>query len=212
MRAPRSIVWIALVSLAAAGGCAPTTRMLTSWSAPDFRQGSVEKVLVLAVARDVSIRRSYEDTFVRTLEKHGYAAVPSYLWIPEMPKELDKALIAQKVKENGVTHVLATRLVDQKTVRTYTPPSYATVGVAPYYPGWYGSYYSYWSVGYSTVMTPGSVTEEQVVSLETNLYDASEEKLIWTGITETWISSTPSQNVDAVIDKVVYELRAKGIL
>lgn len=212
MRTRRWFPGIALLGMLAASSCAPTTKMLTSWTSPNLQQGSVKKILVLGVAKDLSIRRYYEDSFVSTLQGLKYGAVPSYLWIPDMPKELDKEMLAKKIAEAGVTHVLVTRLVDQKTVQTYTPPTYATVGASPYYPGWYGSYYSYWSVGYTTTMSPGYVTESQVVSLETGLYRASDEELIWTGITETWVADNRSKNVDAVIKKVVYELRAKAVL
>lgn len=212
MRARVPLLGLGLLALVAAGACAPSTKMLTSWTAPNYQQGTIKKVFVLGVAQDFSIRRTYEDNFAATLQGRGFQAIPGWQWIPDMPKELDKEALLAKFKENGVTHVLVTRLVDQKTVQSYTPPSYATVAVAPYYPGWYGSYYSYWSVGYTTAMSPGYVSESTVVSLETNLYDAGKEELIWTGVTETWVSGSPSQNIDAVIKKVVYELRAKGVL
>jgi hypothetical protein len=197
------------MALVVAGSCAPRTKMLNSWTEPSFQHGTVKKVLVLGIAQNPSVRRQFEDDFVTSLKSLGYEAVASYFWLPEVSKDLDRDLLAAKVRENSVTHVIVTRLVDQKTVTSYTPPSYASVGVSPYYPGYYGSYYSYWSVGYTTMVSPGYVTEELVVSLETNLYEAATEKLIWTGLTETWISGSPSANVEAVIKKVVYELRSK---
>jgi hypothetical protein len=206
------LVVLGFMGLLATASCGPTTKMLTSWTSPNLEQGTVKKILVLGVARDLSLRRTYEDSFVRTLQGLKYGAVPSYLWVPDMPDELNKEMLGKKIREAGVSHVIVTRLVDEKTVKTYTPPSYATVGVSPYYPGWYGSYYSYWSVGYTTMVSPGYVSESQVVSLETGLYDAEDEELIWTGITETWVSDNRTKNVDAVIKKVVYELRAKGVL
>jgi hypothetical protein len=212
MHALKGNVALGLV-LALATGCGPSTKMLATWSAPDVERERVSKVLVLGVARDPTIRRSYEDEFVRTLERHDYEAVASYEWIAEVIPELDKQVLRERIEQNGVTHVLTTRLVDQKTVETYTPPTYATVGYAPYYPGWYGSYYSYWSVGYTTMTSPGYVTASQVVSLETNLYRASDEKLLWTGLTETWVSDYPLQeNISSVIQKVVFSLRQKKIL
>lgn len=212
MRSRGWVVFLLTIGLLGAASCGPSTKMLTSWTAPDFQKSTIKKILVLGVAKDLSLRRHYEDSFVQTLQGLKYGAVPSYLWIPDMPKELDKEMLGKKIAEAGVTHVLVTRLVDQKTVQTYTPPSYATVGVSPYYPGWYGSYYSYWSVGYTTMVSPGYVSENTVFSLETGLYDASDEKLLWTGITETWLADNPTKNIDAVIKKVVYELQAKGVL
>jgi hypothetical protein len=191
--------------------CAPTTKMVTSWSAPDYQPGSVKKILVAGVARDASIRRVYEDRFVKKLKGLGYEAVASYLWVPDL-SAVDKEAIKARVVQEGVTHVLATRLVDQKTVETYVPPTTVATPVAPYYPTWYGSYYSYWSTGWSYSTSPGYVTQETVVSLETNLYNAGDEALIWTGLTETWIWESPSDNIEPVIQKTMTELRSKKIL
>jgi hypothetical protein len=210
MRRCSWILGIIVLAVLSSVRCTPTTKLVNSWTAPDVNKASVKKVLVLGIARDLPIRRAYEDEFVKTLQGLKYEAVASYNWIPDMPKELDKDMLRQKMKENGVTHVIATRVVDEKTVTSYIPPSYSTAG--PYYPGWYGSYYSYWSVGYSGVYSPGYTTVSQVVSLETNLYDVSTEKLLWTGITDTWVGDDRFENVDPVIRKVVYDLRTKKVI
>jgi hypothetical protein len=201
----------ALAALLLSAACAPTTKMLTSWKAPTFREGSVKNVLVLGVGRDNSIRRLYEDSFVAALKDRGYGAVPSYDRITE-PDKLDKEAFAAQLKQEGVTHVIATRVVDQKTIETYVPPTVMTVGAAPYWPGYYSAWPSYWSVGYTTSVSPGYVTSEDKYSLETNLYDVGTGELVWTGLSETWVSTSPQANVAAVIDKVVYELRSKKIL
>ena len=90
------------------------------------------------------------------------------------------------------------------------PPTVVTTGFGA--PGYYGSWHSYWSVGYTTVASPGYVTREEVFSLETNLWDVATGERVWTGLSQTWVGDAPESNLKAVISKVTYELRSKKIL
>jgi hypothetical protein len=97
-----------------------------------------------------------------------------------------------------------------------TSPTYAGVGYAPYGPRYYGGWGSYYSVGYSTMVSPGYVYTNDVVTLETNFYDAAKEQdaLLWTGQTETTLSPSDAagSKIASVIQAVVYNMRAKGVL
>jgi hypothetical protein len=89
------------------------------------------------------------------------------------------------------------------------------VGYGGYGPGYYGSWSSYYAVGYGAVVEPGYTTVNTVVTLETNLYDASKEKdaLVFSGESDTWTDQAGSgSKIDSVIYKLVYEMRAKQVL
>jgi hypothetical protein len=198
--------------------CTTRTEIVTSWAAPTVNKESVKKVLVLGISKDAAIRRTYEDDFSIKLAKMGINAIPGYRWVPDA-SQLDKAAITARIREEGVTHVLITRLVGTKTVTTETAPTVVGVGYggyAPYGPGYYGSWGSYWSTGYSTVVSPGYTTVNDVVTLETNFYDASKEKdnLVWSGQSETWIdqSGPTPKKVDSVIGAIVYEMQSKKVI
>lgn len=215
-RAGLAVAAAALALLASA--CAVRTEMVTSWAAPGASKTSVKKVLVLGISQNDGLRRTFEDDFVAKLKSRGYEAVAGYNWIPDASK-LDLDALAARMKQEGVTNLLCTRLVGTKTVSTYTPPAvYTSYGYAPYGPGWYGGWGPYWSVGYSTAVSPGYTTVNDVVTLETNFYDATKSKdakdaLMWSGQSQTWIDSGPDKShIDSVIGVVVYEMRAKGVL
>jgi len=211
----RRLPFLALACLAAlaAAACAPKTTLLSSWLAPDFQPGSVSKVLVLGVAPDSALRRQYEEQFCAALEQRKVEAIRGYQWVPD-PGKLDKDAIAARAQAEGVTHVIVTRVADRKEVETYHPPTTATigVGVGGYGPGWYGSYGAYYATSYSQVVSPGYVTTSHVVSLETNVYATAKEKLIWSGLSETWVEGSGHKNLAPVIDSFVWELRAKKVL
>jgi len=208
----RALVALSVLAVPlASAGCA-STKVLSSWTAPDFVSGTVKRVLVVGVARDAAIRRSYEDDFSLELTKREIAAIPSYTWAPDLdPERLDRADIEKRLKAEGTTHVLVTRMIDKRTQETYHPPTTMSVGYAPGYPGYYGGWYSFYSTAY---VSPGYVSTQEIVSLETNLYavNQGEGKLVWSGVTETFLASSPMKDVQAVISALVYELRAKKII
>ncbi len=208
MRA-RSVAVSAALALTALAACAPTVKMLSSWKAPTFQEGSVKKVLVLGIAPDSALRRQFEDVFAAEFRARKVDSVPGYPWFPE-PRTVAKDAAAEKVKAEHVSHVVVTRIVDKKSVQEYHPPVVMTAGVG--YPGYYGSWGSYWSVGYSTAVSPGYISNKDVVCLETNVYEVATGAMVWTGMTETWVEGEPHQNVDAVIRRVVYELRQARII
>jgi len=204
---------VAAVATAAIGllACSATT-MVTSWKAPGASKATVKKVLVLGVSNTDSLRRTYEDDFASELSKLGYLAVASYNWVPDASK-IDEGALAARIKAEGVTNVLVTRLVGKKEVTTITAPTYAGVGYGPGYYGGWGSYYGY---GYSTMVSPGYAITNDVVTLETNFYDASKatDALVWSGQTETTLSPSDAagSKIASVIQAVVYNMRAKGVI
>ncbi len=209
----RSLTLILLASILAAS--CTTTKMLQSWTLPGFDKKGVKKVLVLGVSPNPSLRRLYEDSFSVKLENLGYQAVSGYLWAPDgtsLDKQKD-AIIA-RMKKEGVTHVLVTRLASAKEITTIHAPATVSVGYG-WGPSYYGSWSSYYSVGYTAMASPGYTTVDNVVTLETNFYDASREKdaLVWSGESETWTDTGESgKKVDEVIQAIVSRMRSNKAL
>lgn len=207
----RAVAALAVILLASA--CAGTN-MRDSWVAPDFQKASVKKVLVLGIAANPGIRRSYEDKFAADLRGRGYEAIPGYLWVPDATK-LDKDAVVARMKEEGVTHVLVTRLVSTQKVEHHEASAsnvVVTVGVHGYGPG-YGSWSTYYTTGYGDT---SYTTVDDVVTLETNLYDAArkqDDELVWSGHSETWVDGPATESkIKSVISAIVYRMRADKVL
>jgi hypothetical protein len=213
----RGTVRTAAVGFAMALGivaCTASTKMLHSTLSPDFQPGTVKKVFVVGVAQNEGLRKMYEDDFVANLKSSKYDGEASYNRIPDPdPQKVDKDAVAAALVKDGFTHVLVTRLVSVDQRETYVPPSTMAVGVGyGGYPGYYGGWYPYMSMSYSYVTSPGYVTVDKGISLETNLYDLSTQKMVYSGMTQTWVDSTPAEHVREVIYAVVWDLRSKKVL
>jgi len=208
---------LAATALVLVAACA-STKMVNSWTSPGFSKQTVKKVLVLGISPNVLLRRLYEDSFAVELEKLGYKAVSGYLWAPDATN-LDKDAIIARMKAENVTNVLVTRIISTKEVVTYSPPT-VSVGVGyggygGYGPAYYGSWSSYYSTGYAAVSSPGYTTVNDVVTLETNFYDASKEKdaLVWSGASETWTDKSQSgKKIDGIISAITYRMRSSRVL
>jgi hypothetical protein len=174
--------------------CATTT--LTSvWKDANYQGGTLKKILIIGIAEKPAIKRLFEDEFSRQLKTRGIDAVQSYTVIPA-DKMSDKEFVQNEVKDMKIDAVLVTRLVDKKPVETYYPPEtmYPEPTPPPYHPpvyppvyhgGWYGYYYD----NYRYVTTPGYKVEDQMLILETNLYDAGTDKLIWSALSDTLVQT-----------------------
>jgi hypothetical protein len=191
-------------------GCSSSLKLVRSWADPGLSEGMVKKVFVIGVAQNDGVRRHYEDTFVELLQKAGCGAVQGYTLVPD-PSEVDKQAIGALLKKDGVTHVLVTRLVARRDVESYHPPTYMSVGVGGY-PGYYGGWGSYMSVGFSTVASPGYTTVSTVVSVESNLYDVSTEKLVWSGLSDGYLDDDPYSTIGPYIKSLIYAMRGQGVL
>jgi hypothetical protein len=195
---------------ALAGACSSDMKMVRSWVDPQMNKESIKKIFVIGVANEDALRKWYEDTCVGLLKDLKYDAVPGYTLVSD-PDHADKNQVKAQLLQQGFTHVLVTRVVHREDVEQYHPPTYMTVGYGGY-PGYYGGWYPYWSMGYSTVASPGYVTSQTVLSVESNLYEIASEKMMFTGLTQAYRSEDPQSTVNQYLHSLFYEMRSKGAL
>lgn len=158
-----------------------TTQIKSVWKDPSYF-GRPQRIMVIAVAREPITRRIVEDEFVLQLKARGTDAIASYTIIPDKSQD-DQAVIATMVGQLGADTVLISRLVSKRSVRVYYP---ATTTHRPHY---YGKWPEYYRQGYETINTPGYTTKYEFALMETNLYDASNDNLLWAATTETGVNN-----------------------
>jgi hypothetical protein len=197
----RSIGWYILLLLTGMlllAGCS-STRVVTSWHDESYRSGVFKKPLVLALAKKEIIRAKLEDEFVRELRARGVDAVQSYKMFPEQ-EDLKADTIKEKLPGTDRDSIMVTHLVDVKKETVYVPERTEVYPTGFYArPGYYGRFGTYYSQSYNVVTSPGYSYESKVYVLETNLYEAATEKLVWTVVTE----SEQSESVDDALKEFV---------
>lgn len=188
----RFIFLILLIVMLSLSGCS-YSRITTSWRADDFQKGQLKKTMVMAIVEKKVVRWKIEDEIVLNLRKMGVEAVQSYKSFPEL-KGVDVNRVKAVIAENGQDSVLVARLLDTKKETAYVPATTtSTGGIGGGYGGSFGSYYSGSS---TTIYSPGYSFDYKVFTVQTNLYDARDEKLVWTIVSET---EEPPDNIDDAV-------------
>ena len=181
-----------------------TTELTSVWKDPSY-QARPAKIMVIGVARNPVNRRIFEDEFVSRIKAHGSDAIASYTVLPDRQQD-DREAIAAKVKELGADTILITRLVSKRIVQTYVP------GTVYFPPPYYGSWPQYYGYGYRYMYTPGYIAEDEYAVIETNLYEAKSDKLIWAASSETGIDGSKQGIIQNYIGVMVNNMIGLGLL
>ena len=182
--------------------CAASTKIVNEWVSPDYTSPRFRKIMVIGVSKQPSIRRTFEDEFVKQLKATGVEAVPSYLYIPE-DGQVDEGRLQAAVKQAGADAVMVTRLVRVEKKTEVSPGFYQP---APPF-SFYGGYSAAW-LGY---YEPPRVYQYDVYISETSLYDMTKNRLVWAGTVETTAPHDINREIERYVDTVIDALKGKNI-
>jgi hypothetical protein len=203
MSSVRSAIAFGLTTLLMAS-CAPG-QLGTTWVEPGTPPKQYRDLLILGIAANPAIRRAYEDNFVNALRDTGISARASHTLLSD--RDLSRARAVQDVvKRSGADGVIVTFLAgenpdaDTSEQRTHVVPSI------------YGPLYPYYGRVFSDVTAPGYYANYRALRLETNLYDAGREALVWSGRSDRLDPSSDQTMISEVIAGVIEQLRADGFL
>lgn len=182
---------LVLITLAAFvfNSCGTSTKLTAHWGDKEYTKGQIKKVLILGIAKREAIRRVFEEDMVEKMAYYKVNGVASSDVFP-MDVKLDSTTYRLHFKNEGYDAVLTCQLVSADKEQHYES-GYTTAPYGGYRPGFYGYYGSAYDYNYS----PGYTYTTTTIKIETNLYDSRTEKLIWTGISETF---NPSDEMDAI--------------
>ena len=203
-----SVNRLALLGALALGAAAcATTNFISTWTEPTAQPlDRSKKVATVMMSTRDALRRSAEVAMATEIRRRGVEAVESYTLLPGESAR-DTARARQVLGEQGVDAVLVMRVVGKDQQISYTPGTSMYVG-GPYY----GSTMGYWGYGWGAAYSPGYMTTDQIVTVESLVYSVSQGKLLWAGQSET----TNPENLESFINELVSavggELRKKGII
>lgn len=161
--------------------CSPSSQITASWKNPKshMQYGSV---MVAAMTHSIQAKSTVENDMAAALGKKGVIATKSMeVFPPNFAKDMTREQLLDKVRDKGTGAILTITLVDKKTESRYTPGTYGYVPMPVY--GRFWGYYTYW---YPTMYSPGYYSQDKIYYMETNLYDAQTEELIWSAESQTY--------------------------
>lgn len=193
-----SLVLICFVVVLSCG--TPATKITGSWK--DTNAISYKDFFVAVLSKNQQVRQQLEGDIADRLKRQHVKVTRSLEVFKhsekvETPEERTAAI--EKIKNLGHEAILVVKLVNKTEDTRYVPgtSSYAptnigigtgynlqTTGAPP--PGQYGAFGMYYLDNYGAHNTPGYYQMDQSYFLESNLFDAKTEKLVWSAQSEVF--------------------------
>ncbi len=192
--------------------CATSSTIVTgTWNKQNINK-TYDQITVAALTSNVSSKAMLEQSLANNLRNNGVAVSKSIDILP--PKFIDdkdqKMLLMDSMRGNGTDAILTVSIIDKKTETRYVPGTY---NYAPYpsfgYYGTFWGYYDHWSPRFQD---PGYYTQENIYFIETNLYDAQTEELIWSAQSQTYESDNLQTFADDFAKDIISKLIKSNIL
>jgi hypothetical protein len=170
-------------------GCASSS-LVTKWE--DYSKSPpLDKVLVIAMKKDVANRRVWEDAFTSELVKRGATATSSYSLFPDAPPDTNQ--IVTSVARNGFDGVLVIVSMPTQTDKRYVPGYTSTDRdvrygdyTNPVYTSIHRPYWQRYNTYYRDIDHPGYI-DSQTVDIRTIDITAAGNggRLIWSALSRT---------------------------
>ena len=195
------VLLVLLVSQLA--GCS-STQIKSVWKDHSYI-GKPQRVMVVSVSREPIYRRIFEDEFVLQLKARGTDAIASYVFLPDKNQD-DQAVISKVMAQWDADTVLITRLVSKRSIRTYYPSQ------VTHRPLHYRKWPEFYRLGYEALGTPVYSTQYDYALMETNLYDALNDNLLWAATTETGVENLNQALIKPYIGTILNLMVDYGVL
>ncbi|ROH99799.1 hypothetical protein [Chryseobacterium daecheongense] len=175
-----------------------STQIVNSWRDPDkhIHAGDWKKVLVVALLRNETNRRRTEDEMVKYLHGKG---VTSYSYLGEKFNRNDEEALRSKIKNDGFDAAITMRLIDVDKEKIFVPEQHYM------YPMYYSDFSRYYFRNWMYYTTPGYYTVTKKFIIETVIYSIQDDKIIWSGITETY----DPEGVKRLTNEIAHAIRKK---
>lgn len=196
--------------------CSSSTRLDERWHDESYEKGSpLKNILVLGIFKEDIQRRAIETAFVKLIEARGTQAIAGYTLMPEAKDYDDKEDIIAAVKKVGADSVLITSFkgISEKERNIPATVEYLPTMGRGYGYGFYDPYYpSYYGRTYDAVYQPGYTVTDTIVQLETLVYSAQPEKLVWAGKTKSINASSGQKLTEDLTRIVTDDMRENGLI
>ena len=180
-----------------------STSLVNLWKDPTQPRQPLTNVVVVAIRKDGTARRVWEDAFVHSLKSHGVTATPSYQIFPASAP--DTAALTAAVRSRGFDALLVVHELASTTETRYVP-GYLSAEPVTYLSPWTGHYYTYFSETYA----PSYVESDRIVRYENELWmTRGAGRLVWSGTTES-INPESATDVNKEVAHVIVPALVKS--
>jgi len=190
-------------------GC-NSTRLVSSWKAPEAMAKQYNKILVLGLmhAKNLEVREGIEKGLVQDLIANGIGAGSAYVeYGPKAFENLKEEEALEKIKDKGYDAVLVIALLDRTKDKDYTP---GNIRYRPY--TYYNYFWGFYQTVYTRIYEPGYYTESTNYILEANFYDLENKRLEYSAQTKSFNPSSAQTLGKELSQTIIVDMMDKGII
>jgi ABC-type glycerol-3-phosphate transport system substrate-binding protein len=206
-----TIALLAFLLLAAA--CGTTTKVTGSWRKPNSTANGYKNIFIAALSSNIPAKQAVESGLQAQLQQKGLTVKKSMdVFPPNFSTQTGqkRELILNTIQGSGADGILTIALLKKETQSRYTGGGgYWNPGLRY---GYYSRFWSYYSNWYPSLYAPGYYTNDQVYYLETNLYDAKTEELIWAAQSETYNPSSIDSFLKGYVKSILNQMEKDGLI
>lgn len=188
-----------------------STRVTSSWRSEDAINVNSRKVLVLGVMNNTNeraIKEHMEQNLVADLRAVGINAVAaSSEFSPKAFNNMNENRAMRSLKNKGYDAVMTIVLLDKSKERVYNP---GTVMYEPW--GYYNRFWGYYRTMYGRVYSPGYYSTNTSYFWESNLYDLSNNKLLYSVQSKSFDPSSYQSLGREYAKQVINDMDKQGLL
>lgn len=191
------------LAMLAASGCSSTKFVSTHKTegiGPIDLTG--KKVAALVIHADEKARIEAEDALANEISKRGMTGVPAYTFLPSSDVG-NKTKAKAAIKESGAEGLIICRLVGVEDTTRYEPS---------FNEAYYGSMMSYHDYSWAHPYNPGIAKTYTTYSIETLCYRVSDEKLIWSGTSETFSPNSVKSLSRELVKEAGKVMKKQGLI
>lgn len=211
MKVSRSWLIIALtISFCA---CGVNTKVTGSWRRANATANGYKNIFVTAMSSNIPVKQAVETGLERHLEQKGLKVEKSMdVFPPNFSTQTGqkKEYVVRRIQATGADGIITIALLKQETESRFVPGGgYWNPGLRFGYYNRFWNYYSNWNPYLSA---PGYYDNQQIYYLETNLYDARTEELIWAAQSETYDPSNIEDFLKGYIKSIYQQMVKDGLI
>jgi len=170
--------------------CSPSMKVTADWKDTESLPGKqFNKIFIAAMTSNLDAKRTLESDFQKYALSRGLAAVKSgEVFRPNFDNTNapNKETVLEKIRETGSDAIFTITVLDKQTDTRHG-------NSAPYAPmsfSYYSGFWDYYNHNHSSVYAPGYYSTNKTYYLESNLYELSTGKLLWSVQSEAYDPSS----------------------
>jgi hypothetical protein len=191
-------------------GCS-SSRITTSWKAKDEAPKKFNKIMVIALLKqnDGALKKQMEDHLVGDLKTAGYTAISCIdEYGPRAFATLEEDKVIEQLRNKGFDAVMTIVLLDKQQERDYVP---GRINHSPYYI-YQNRFWGYYRTINTRIETPGYYSTTTNYFWESNFYDMTAKKLLYSVQTESFQPSSAGSLAHEYGKMIVADMLKQQIL